>query len=267
MSFRHLDPLNYHRNFDILSNFNDILKELMAYHSRSTRRYVKKSRRKFFFSIILVIIILYATINWILPPFITSLGFVTDFFRDKNSKGQNISENPTLAPPVLNIPFEATNTAQIEISGYTVPDTKVEIYLDDDLQTSVNSNSDGNFTVTINLVLGTNNIYGKTLDENNQSSLPSKTIRVIYDNEKPPLEVNSPQDGQTFQGERKITVSGKTEPKAYVSVNDTRVIIDNEGGFSHTYSLNDGENTLIIKASDSASNTAETIKKVTFQPS
>ena len=72
------------------------------------------------------------------------------------------SKNPAIAPPVLNIPFEATNTSSIHIKGYSVPNAKVEIYVDEELSQEAETTEDGSFLADqVTLTLGTNNIAGK----------------------------------------------------------------------------------------------------------
>ena len=237
----------------------------MPYRARSTRRLVKKTRRNLLTTIIICTIILYATIVWILPNLIEGLGIITGFFKPSGKITQSVSENTNLAPPVLNIPYEATNSAQIDIVGYSTSGAKVEIYVDDELKTTATVSEDGSFKATdIDLNLGTNNIYGKTLDLEEKSSLPSKTIKLIYDGDKPSLDISEPTDGTTTK-DKKIKVSGKTEPGVQVTISDNQVIVNSDGNFSSELSLNDGENTLTIKATDHASNFAEIIRKVTFQ--
>lgn len=238
----------------------------MAYRTRSARRTARKSKYNIFAVIIISFLLLYATITWILPIFVNSLGFATGVFK-KEQKVTQVSDNSTLAPPVLNIPFEATNSAQIDIKGYATPGSKVKIYVDDELKDTVGVQPDGSFVAkSIELNLGTNNIYGKTIDEKDQESLASKTIKLVYDSEKPPLEISEPEDGKVVQGERRLKVSGKTKPGAQVTVNGTQLIVNSDGNFSSTYNLNDGGNSLTIKASDRASNFTEVTRKVTFNP-
>lgn len=240
----------------------------MAYRyrsRRSARRLARKSRRNFIVSLLLIGILIYATIQWILPSLINAIGFINSII--KPPKKVVIQEGSSLAPPVLNIPYEATNTAHIDIRGYAIPHTKISIYIDDNLRDSTGSSAEGSFEIkNISLSLGTNNIYGKTM-EDDQQSLPSKTIKLIYDNEKPSLEIAEPEDGKTIQGgDKKVTIRGKTEPQAQVFVNDSRVITSADGTFSADLELNDGDNILTIKAIDQASNTTEIVRRVTFKP-
>lgn len=236
-------------------------------YSRSARRLATKTKRRFFITTVIVILITYATIFWIFPSFVQGIGIVTGLFKQSKKAPANIAQNPLLAPPVLTIPNASTNNPEIEITGYAIPNSEVKIYLDDDLQDIIKISGDGTFTSKkILLRLGTNNIYGKAVDENGEESLPSKTIKLIYDNEKPLLEVHEPENGKNIQGERRLKISGKTEANAEVFVNDSRVITDSEGTFTTEYYLNDGENVIVVKSRDQATNTAEITRTVNFTP-
>lgn len=238
----------------------------MPYRTRSTRRLAHQTKRRLLLTIIISLLLLYTTINWILPTIINSVGFLRGIF-GKSEKTPAILEDSTLAPPVLTIPYEATNTGKIDIQGFATPRSKVKIFVDEDLKAEVEVESGGNFAAkNIELNLGTNSIYGKTVDEKSKESLLSKTIKLIYDNEKPSLEVSQPEDGKTYQGERRIKVLGKTEKEAQVFVNESQVIVNAEGNFSTEYSLNNGENIITIKAKDQASNITESLRRVTFTP-
>ncbi|MEK7616811.1 MAG: hypothetical protein AAB414_02060 [Patescibacteria group bacterium] len=245
----------------------------MAYRTRSARRLARKSKRNFIITLILIGFLIYATLQWILPTLITGLGFVTSFVKPSPKKTYT-TENFSLAPPVLNIPYEATNTAQINISGYGTPDSKVSIYIDDEKKDTTEVSPDGTFEIkNVSLVLGTNSIYGKSIDpdfigvdENEKESLPSKVIKVIYDSEKPLLEISEPEDGKIQQGEKKVKISGRTESQAKVSVNDSQVVVGSDGIFNIQLQLNDGENVLNIKAQDLAGNSQEISRRVVFNP-
>ncbi len=239
----------------------------MAYQARSTRRLVKKTKRNLIATILIIVILAYATLNWILPAFVGGIGFINSIIKPSKPVETPVADNATLAPPVFNIPYEATNTAKIDIKGYATYNSKVKFYLDDELKETVDTSEDGSFIIkNVLLSLGTNNIYGKTVDDKDRESLPSKTIKLILDNEKPTLEVFEPSDGKTIQGERRMKVVGKTEPNAEVYINNNRAIVNSEGGFTIEVSLSDGENIFNVKSQDKASNYIEISRKVTFQP-
>jgi hypothetical protein len=233
------------------------------YKPRSLRKQEQKSIRKFIYTVIFGIFILFFLITWGLPNLIGSL----TIFRKATSPATQavVVEDTAIAPPVLNIPYEATNTANIRVNGYSSPGTKVELYLDDELKNTTEVGDDGSFTTDeITLSLGTNNIYGKTLDQD-KKSLPSKNIKVLFNNEKPTLDIISPSDNQQVKGgDKKVVVSGKTDPENNVTVNGSTVIVNNDGAFSTTVSLNDGDNTINITSTNMFGNSTKTERKVNY---
>ncbi len=237
------------------------------YQYRSVKRYQNKSKRNFYATIIIIVVLLYVAFTWALPSLIGGLGFIKNF-TNPSRKVITASDQSTLAPPVLNIPYEATNTAQIDITGYGSPGAKVELFLDDDKKQTVDVSDDGSFKFSdVALSLGTNNIYGKTLDEKDQESLPSKTLIIIFDNEKPALNISEPEDNKTINGgEKKIKISGKTETGVSVYINGNQVIVDKDGNFTTTLDLNEGDNNFDIKATDAANNSSAISRRVVFHP-
>ncbi|MDD5415833.1 MAG: hypothetical protein PHE48_02370 [Candidatus Daviesbacteria bacterium] len=235
---------------------------------RSTRRLARKSRRNFIVTLVIIIFLIYATLNWVLPYFIGSVGVIKNIIKPPQALTPKSAQNASLAPPVLNIPFEATNSAQIDIQGFASPGSRVRLYIDGESLQTVDVSSEGSFTfANVTLYLGINNIYGTTLDEQEKESLPSKTIKLIYDSEKPSLIVSEPEDNKKIQGgDRKVKVSGKTEPGAKVFVNNTQAIVNGDGSFTIDQSLNDGDNTISIKAQDSALNQSEVQRIINYSP-
>lgn len=243
----------------------------MAYRyrsRRSARRLARKSKRNFTITLILIAVLIYTTIAWILPFLINGIGFVKSNLAPSKKVVVNTSQNSSLSPPVLNIPYEATNTAQINIRGYGTPNSKVVLFLDDDKKDAVEVLDDGSFELkNVQLVLGINNIYGKSIDDNSQESLPSKTLKVIYDNEAPILNISEPEDGKKIQGtDKKVKISGTTESNAQIYINGSLTIVNKDGNFLSEQTLNEGDNNFNIKAVDSAYNVAEIQRRVNFSP-
>lgn len=244
------------------------------YKPRSVRRLEKRNKKNFLITIIGSLALLYFLLTWGLPLIVGSLT-VLNRFKPNSDPAKSVSEDPAIAPPVLNIPYEATNTATIRISGYTTGNSQVEIYVDGELKDTSPTQEDGNFlSGDIPLVLGTNNIYGKTINPDNKSSLPSKTIKLIYSNQKPELEVTEPIDNYQVKGSneqsssanKKVRVSGKTDPENNVTVNGILVIVNNQGNFTNEIPLNDGDNIINIVATNSVGNTTTISRKVTYTP-
>lgn len=238
----------------------------MAYHTRSRRRIANKSKRNFITSLVIIVFLLFVTMQWILPAVITGVGFIKDKTNPSKKIGENILEKASLAPPILNISYEATNSTKINITGYGASNSKVEIFLEDVKKDTINVSEDGSFEFkNLNLSPGINNIYAKSLDDKNQESLPSKIFKVIYDNEKPSLNLSQPEDNKKVQGgDKKITFSGSTEVGAQVFINGNQIIVNKDGNFSSDQNLNDGDNDFNIKALDSAGNSTEISRKVNY---
>jgi hypothetical protein len=251
-----------------------------TFKPRSIRRSESKAQRKLIFNLILVVVLVFVFFNWGLPFIIGSLSFL-----NKNKPSQTLTEtkiDEAIAPPVLFIPFESTNSAKLPISGYSTPLAKVELFVDDELKSSIQTDSEGKFTIeAVNLSLGTNNIYAVTVNEAEKKSLPSKTIKLYYSNEKPLLEVTQPADGAEIKGgdeqssssneqssssNKKITVAGKTDPNNSVTINGSTVIVNSEGNFQTSIGINDGDNIITIVSSNSFGNINQIQKTVKYVP-
>ena len=243
----------------------------MAYKHRSRRsvsKLARKSRYNFLATIIISGLLIFATINWILPTLINSLGLLRNSFFGTPKEQPSVITNPILAPPVISIPFEATNSSQIDIAGFATANSKVKIFVDEEEKGEVETFADGSFILkNVSLNLGTNSIFGKTIDEKNQESLPSKIIKIILDVEKPLLNINEPEDNKIIQGgDKKVKISGNTEAGVQVFINDGQIIVNKDGNFTSEQTVSDGDNIFNIKAVDKASNTTEVSRKVIYQP-
>ncbi len=241
----------------------------MSYRSRTRYRSNKRSKQNFLATLIIVILLLFISFNWLLPALVSVMGRLRNLSGQTAKTISQVADNPTLAPPVFIIPYQATNSAQIDIKGYATANSKVELYLDDELEDTITVNEDGTFTFkNISLSLGTNNISGKTIDEKDTASLPSKNIQLIYDNTKPTLSINEPEDGKVVTGgDKNVKISGKTSINIQVIINGAPVIVDKDGNFSTTLSLNEGDNNFTVRAADTAGNYTEIARKVTYKSS
>ncbi len=234
------------------------------YRPRSIRRLEKKAKRNLILSTIVFLIFSFFLITWGLPTLIGGLSFLNKF---KQTTPTETIEDTGLAPPVLNIPYEATNSANIKISGYATKNSQIEIYFDDSLQETIQTSGDGSFeTGNLELREGTNNIHAITVN-NDKKSLPSKTIKLLFSKEKPKLEVIEPPDNyQISSGDKKVKVSGKVDNQNPVTVNGTTVIVSSDGNFSTEISINEGDNTIEIIATNNFGNLSKIERKVVYTP-
>ncbi len=242
----------------------------MPYSYRSRRLNDKKyhkTKKKFYTYFFLVILILYLTFAWILPLFVNGLGFIRNSVTpDKSPLPNPITDNETLAPPVIGIPFEATNTAQIIVEGYANSHEIIELYVDDVLKKEVSVENDGKFRIdNLQLSIGNNTIYAKS-KKGTFTSLPSKSYTVIYDIDKPILKLHEPEDNKQVVSDRTLKISGKTDSNTKIFVNDNQVAVDGNGNFTTTKQLVDGNNNFEIKGVDTAQNTTTITRTVHFTP-
>ena len=95
------------------------------------------------------------------------------------------------------------------------------------------------------------------------SEIPSADVPMNTTTEENPVEktialsITSPSNGTEITSPT-ITVRGKTIPKAEVFVNEKETVADTDGNFQVSYTLDEGENILLIVASDADGNAAET---------
>jgi hypothetical protein len=236
------------------------------YTPRSMRRIQKNVKKHFIIVVLLILAFAYVAFAYIIPFLV---GGLTYFNRYKDvEEGVNIVDDMTVAPPTLNIPFEATNTATIRITGYATRDSKVEIYVGNDLKETLATQADGSFSAeAIPLNDGNNAIYGKTVIDG-KNSLPSKAIKIAYSDEKPKLTITEPVDNAEIKGgDKKVKITGETDIDNSVMVNGAYVIVNYDGKFNKEVSLNDGDNTITVQSTNIYGTTTTLTKLVKYSPS
>jgi bacillopeptidase F len=176
---------------------------------------------------------------------------------DTNATNAQPNDASYIAPPTLNPAVDATNSAQIAITGFAQKDQTITLYVNDEIvdKTSVGYNNQFKFE-SVSLHQGQNAIKAKAGNDHNQKSDFSNTVSITYAKNPPKLTINKPQDGQGFSKGSSPTVSieGNTDPDAKVTVNDSWAIVDDQGNFTYLYTLKDGDNDIKVVATDSAGN-------------
>lgn len=112
---------------------------------------------------------------------------------------------------------------------------------------------DGNqYTARLSLSEGINDIEIKATSENGDMSV--KHYKVICDTEAPYLMVESPSASQSVEGD-KLTVSGRTEANAIVTIDGEQAEVGTDGSFRKDIALSGVmSRTVNIKATDAAGN-------------
>ena len=110
------------------------------------------------------------------------------------------------------------------------------------------------FSGIANLVDGPNEIIVQAWDSKNNMSQASVTVNV--DIAPPYVTILSPEDGAIFT-ESNVDISGKVTDSNGVrsfTLNETDIPLDNEGNFTISYNLDEGENVISFIATDIADN-------------
>ena len=93
------------------------------------------------------------------------------------------------------------------------------------------------------------NSKSETLNSKQVELTPTVEPTLDLAAQKLTLSVSSPADGAVVKAVN-VTVKGKTAPKAEVSINDVDTKADLGGNFSAVIKLDEGENYVVIVATD-----------------
>ena len=237
--------------------------------TRKINRIQRLARREEEATVKRILIISVISIFIVIAIFTAGPGFLGKFadivdtiFKNRTSTGQNSVS--ALSTPTLNEIPQATNSARLKISGYSPDGNKIEIYKDGE-KVADTTVSDGKFEYDeINLDNGSNEIKVKAVTDSGGQSDFSQTAIVNLIKKEPQLSVSSPVDGQNFSGNNHVAVQGSTDVNAQVFANGFLANVTNDGKFSVTIPLVDGDNNIEVKALDEAGNTKIVKLKVHF---
>jgi len=238
----------------------------MVSKTRLQRKREKDSLRQAFKYLFLAFGLLFLLIRFGLPALIK----MSTFLGDLNSSKQPIEkqESSPILPPRLNPLPLATASAEINISGYSQAGSTVKLFLRGISIEETTADAQGEFSFkSVHLKDGGNEIYAEANDNQGQESAPSTTYTVTLDSEVPKLELSQPQDGQRFfDKDSPITITGKTEPGTDLTINNRFVLVKDDGSFSVTQSLNEGDNQIEVLVRDDAGNETKKSLKVNYTP-
>jgi bacillopeptidase F len=168
--------------------------------------------------------------------------------------------------PILDAPVEATNSGTIKISGYGEAKSEVILVLNGEESDKKMISDEGTFELEAELTEGENSITTYSVDEAKNESLASRKYSIILDTENPTIEIEEPENESriTLRKNQVTTVRGTTEANARVFIGGRLSFANSEGNFAGTYSLEEGDNKIIIKAVDKAGNESEIELTVNF---
>jgi len=197
--------------------------------------------------------------------FLSNVNSFWSLFRKKDIYEVKDTVPPTA--PYLEPLSEATQSSVIDVKGQAEPGVKLILYLDDSKNSETVTDNDGSFAFT-NIPVGVfdTKIYVNATDDAGNVSKPSITYDIKQDNEAPELEITTPKDGETYKSTgHSYDVTGKTEPRSTVLVNDQLAIMTPTGEFSASLRLEEGANTIKVVAKDKAENETEKSVYIKFE--
>lgn len=237
----------------------------MARRRRATSRVVKREKDKvmrqtlFFGGIAVVVVAVFVLV--VIPGFIRAV----DSFLDSGNPFE-VQDTLPPQPPRLSIPYEATTSAKITVTGFGEAGAEVDLTVNNSSPVTAEINDEGQFETELQLDKGENTIIVLARDAAGNESA-TKTYTVDYDTEKPYIDLEGLEDGSEITGKDKqdFDLKGATEPRAQISINDRSIYTDSQGNFSTRYRFEEGENKLVFKSVDRAGNVAEKTITVNFR--
>ena len=227
--------------------------------SRLERKSEEQTTKKTFLLGLLTVVIFILIIAFGLPFLIKFSIFLGDL---KIKKEGNIVEKvlPPLSPRIV-LPFDATNSAKINISGFAEAKVEVELIKNDVSFGKTKVSDVGDFTFSdIALDAGANSFTTIAVSEKGGTSESSKPLVVIYDNKTPEFTMINPATDNVKVDVADFEVSGQSEKGVSVLVNNQVAMVDDTGLFKTKVQLNAGKNDIEIKVRDAAGN--ETKKNI-----
>jgi len=230
--------------------------------SRLLKKQEKEVRKQTLFFIFLSIALLLFFIFIIIP------NLVRLFFNfiDKDLVSTVEDDLPPQAPVLFETPPEATFSAQLKIGGFADPTATVVFVLNGNQVEEKNVNEEGEFNQLINLEKGENQLVIYTVNEFGTESLQTRSFQIVFDDEPPIITIFEPEPDSVIElkRNRSTRVMGETEAFSRVYLNDRLVMVGEDGQFSTSYFLDEGENILKFVAIDPAGNQSELEIKVEF---
>jgi len=229
--------------------------------SRIERKNEEQITKKTIFLGVLTIFVFISVLIFGLPLLIKFSVFLGESKSKKDTQKENIV--PPLAPR-FTVPFEATNSATLNINGFAEPKTTVELFKNDVSLNKIEVSDSGDFSFeNVSLDDGGNDFSAIATKGDNTSSDKSKILTISYDKTNPELTLTNPNETSLTVDSADFDVVGKTEAGVSVSINGRIAAVDDSGNFKLKIQLNSGNNDIEIIVTDAAGN--KTTKKITIK--
>ncbi|MEK7092334.1 MAG: hypothetical protein AAB907_01785 [Patescibacteria group bacterium] len=231
--------------------------------SRLSRKAQRQSLKTLIFSLFGIIAVIIVVIKFGIPLLVATTYMLSGA---SNSKSEEKKSEIFVSVPMLDIPFVATNSAKINISGTSTKGYQIKLYVNDAVVDTVKVDSDNIFSFEeVLLEDGDNIIQAKAITKDKDESKLTESVKISYLHKEPNLSIESPSNGQTYPKEEATArVSGQTDQGVKITINGLWAIVNPDGKFSYLLPLHTGENIIKITADDGAGNKKEEERKVTL---
>lgn len=228
---------------------------------RRQRLYEKDSKKNLYLSIFGIIFVLFLVFKFGIPLLVNFSLLVSG---DSSTEAE-VKKISFISSPILDSLPEATNSAEIVVSGKSIGEAEIELFINDELVDKTSASKNGRFEFEQRLLDGSNKIYVRAGVDDEKSDF-SQSFDVVFDGKTPELSITSPQDGQSFNKEQnRANVTGETEENVRITVNGFWAIVSGKS-FSYSLPLQNGENIIRVEALDIAGNKTQKEIKVTYSP-
>lgn len=191
-----------------------------------------------------------------IAPIINFAAGISSMFGSRTSAVSASATNSVISLRPDDLPV-ATSTATLKVSGNVSNAASVAVYIGGTRKKTIDTARQSQFDGTISLTKGRNEIQFVAL--NDAGRRESDVHVVFYLSEKPTITLETPSSESLTTLENYLNIKGAVEPKSVtLTVNSTPVVVDADGVFQYSASLNQGDNTITVKAVDEAGQ--ETVK-------
>jgi len=168
-----------------------------------------------------------------------------------------------LDPTLDDVPY-ATNTATITVHGTAMVETTVDLLVNGAKRDSSRSSFEGEITFDVTLAEGENTLQVLSIDSDSKETLKSRVYSVLYLDTPPELTVDGFEEGKTVD-KPDFTVQGKTDNEVFIQINNAPVVVRADGSFSTSINLKEGDNIILVVATDVAGNETKQEAKIVYK--
>lgn len=197
-------------------------------------------------------------------PFLIKFSIMLGEARSKKDSQVTEKVLPPMAPRLI-LPFEATNSGQISVTGLAEKNITVELLKNETSIGKTVTNDAGEFSFDdIQLDQGESRFAAIAISDKSGSSESSKEITVTFDDSVPNLTMINPSETSLSVDSADFDIIGQSEKGVSVTVNGQVAMVDDSGKFKLKLQLNTGKNNVEVIVRDLAGNETKKTISITY---